>query len=285
MFCYDESMKKRIVCAGFALALCACQSAAVSETVSETVNAPAAEENGMKIAIDTQYGGFALRFEAPENTYETEITLCKEDGSSFEISPLISESGGYYNLYDLCAYVASSNEWYDTMRVSAKAKNAAKEVIAEALSEPFSVKDYFVEEETRTVSARQPRIFSYAAESHMYMPEYQNEMTHCTIVFDDDEVTLSGVYYGSSGRRKEIESTLSKEETDQLLQYIEAGQLVRKRVRDPSFIILDESTPASFHLTLADGDRLEDRWYDFSIEKSRQDELLAFLTELCAKRA
>lgn len=285
MFCYDESMKKRMVCAGFTLLLCACQSGTVSPTENETVNTPASEENGMNIAIDTQYGGFALRFEPPENTYETEITLCKEDGSGFEISPAISESGGYYNLYDLCAYVASSNEWYDTMRVSAKAKNAAGEIIAEMMSDPFQVTDYFVKEETRSIEGRMPRIFSYATESHMYVPEYQNEMTHCTIVFDDDEVTLSGVYYGSNGRRKEIESVLSKKEADQLLQYIQAGELVRKRVRDPSFIILDESTPASFHLTLADGDRMEDRWYDFTIEKSQQDELLAFLTELCAKKA
>ena len=285
MICYDGFMRNRIVCAGFALLLCACQSGIVSETVSETVNEPASGENGMNIAIDTQYGGFAVRFEAPENTYETEITLCKEDGSGFETSPAISESGSYYNLYDLCAYVAASNDWYETMRISAKAKNAAGEVIAETLSEPFDVKDYFVKEETRSIDGRQPRIFSYAAESHMYVPEYQNEMTHCTAVFDDDTVTLSGVYYNAKGKRKEIEGSLNKEEADQLLKYIEAGQLVRKRVRDPSFIILDESTPASFHLTLADGDRLEDRWYDFAIEKSRQDELLAFLTELCAKRA
>ena len=285
MFCYDEFMKKTIVCAGFALLLCACQSKTADGTVSETVNSPASEENSMKITIDTQYGGFALRFETPENTAETEITLCKEDGSGFAISPKITESGGYYNLYDLCAYVAASNEWYDTMRVSAKAKNAAGEVIEEMMSDPFQVTDYFVKEETRNVSDRKPRIFSYAAESHMYVPGYQNEMTHCTVVFDEDEVTLSGVYYGSSGRRKEIESTLSKQEADQLLQYIEAGQLTRKRVRDPSFIIMDGSTPASFHLTLADGDMLEDRWYDFTIEKSRQDELLAFLTNLCAKRA
>lgn len=238
-------------------------------------------ENHETITIDTQYGGFRLRFNIPENAARTVLRAVRPDGSEFKESTEVQVSYDSYDLFDLVAYTAANNDWYEDMKIRLRHLDQQDQIIEEEYSEAFHVTDCFCKEETRSVNGREPYVFSYSSEGHMYIPERSDEIDACTAVFRNESTEFSAVYYDARGGRKEIERSLNKAETETLLDLIQSGQLIRKDVRDPAFEILDGSTPASYHLTLKDSDRLEERWYEFEIEKSRSDELMAFLLSLC----
>lgn len=235
----------------------------------------------MNVQIDTKFGGFMLRYGAPEGTAESLIRAVKADESDFQKITEVAGSPGSCDLWDLVAYSAQNNNWYEDMKIRVSCVDENGQLIAEDYSEAFAVTDYFCEEKTREIKGRKPHVFSFTNARMMYIPQYSDELDSLSVIFEDEGVRLNADYYDQSGKKKEIGRNLTQKETETLLCYLEEGQLVRKKVNDPSIMILDGGTPATYQLTLKDGDRLEERWYIFHIEKSRQDELMAFLLSLC----
>lgn len=262
---------KKITAALLLACTCACASEVQESSVKET---------DMNITIDTGYGGFRVCFSTPENSDHAEIECVREDRKPFLEKTTLSTDYDAYILYDLCAYTAVSNDWYGQMRVSVSFFDEKGKLIAKEYSDAFEVTDYFCEEETRSIEGREPYIFSFTSGQTSYKQTYQDDITSCTVIFDD-EVSFDAVYYDKNEKEHEISRNLTESEIRKLTEFLQSGMLVRKPVRDPSVIMLDGSTPAYYHLTLADSDSNEERWYLFEAEKDRQDELADFLKELC----
>lgn len=275
--CYYEIMKK-IICALMSVLLCAGCAGHTEETNEPDVSG---KENNMNIALDMQYGGVRLVFDMPDGARQAALSACRPDHSPFKVSTEITTDYDAYLVGDLTAYTAYANDYYGEMCIHVRYLDEAGKKISEGFSEVFKASDYYPPEETRSVKGRSPRIFSYTSESTMMQKTGTDMIEACSVIFDEDGASFSATWFDFRSNRKEIEKQLSDEQTAKLKELIESGELIRKKPSDPAIIMLDGTTPERYQCTFTDSSRAEENWYLFEAEKSRQEELMAFLKSLC----
>ncbi len=183
------------------------------------------------------------------------------------------------NGLDLLAYGAQENEYYDAACFKVEAmKRGSEDVLLEGQSEEVMISDFFPKEKEVGLKDKKITSFSYSARrSGMVYGMYFGELQSFDLNIDEDKVSCYGSYV-KGDKLKEFEKTLKKEELEKLLALIEGGKLVRRSLRDPQLIVMDEDTPERITLSYEGMEDMYSRWYEF--EPADRDALLNLLLEI-----
>ncbi|MBR2669648.1 MAG: hypothetical protein IKE36_07655 [Solobacterium sp.] len=241
------------------------------------------EQNRLNPVIDTTYGGFALRWNNPDH-YPTRIILQKVNSDQTAKDLYTAETNhNYQQCWDIVGWAAQENDYYGDMRFLVQETDAQGKILKEEPTEVFACTDFFPEEKTKSISGQTVKYISYTAgqSSSMVAGYPAGTMSNCTVYHFRDEYTFSATYWKDNFTSKEIEKNLTEKDWNEVLQYLEGGQLIRKKIHDPDFIVLDGGHPESLQVHTEEMTRLDERFYEYELVKDKKEALLQWMTEKC----
>ncbi len=253
----------------------------VSEPAETEV--PMTDQNRLNPVIDTTYGGFALRWNNPDN-YPTRIILQRvEPDQSVQDLYTVETNHNYQQCWDIVGYAAQKHDYYGNMQFLLQETDAQGKILKEEPTEVFACTDFFPEEKTKSISGQTVKYISYTSgqSSSMIAGYPAGTMSNCTVYHFRDEYTFTATYWIKDFTSKEIEKKLTEKDWNEVLQYLEGGQLIRKKISDPDFIVLDGGHPECLQVNTEEMTRLEERFYDYEPEKDKKEALIQWMINKC----
>ena len=255
----------------------------VKESAPAETEVPMTDQDRLNPVIDTTYGGFALRWNNPDN-YPVRIILQRVDpDQSVQDLYTVETNHSYLQCWDIVGYAAQKNDYYGNMRFLLQETDAQGKILKEEPAEVFACTDFFPEEKTKSISGQTVKYISYTCgqSSSMTAGYPAGTMSNCTVYHFRDEYTFTATYWVKDFTSKEIEKKLTEKDWNEVLQYLEGGQLIRKKISDPDFVILDGGHPESLQVNTEEMTRLEERFYDYEPEKDKKEALIQWMTNKC----
>ena len=243
------------VCTAFALLPCTAY-----KNTGEQYMLNENEVSQINVELTDSAGNLHLRWEAPSQDTSVlyTVTAVSADNGSTEDLYHLDTNDTYMNVSEVSAFVCQEYGFRRELcfRVDAKIRD---QIIASGTSTSFDPSLYFPEKEElmigTDISPEEITGFDWKG-SGMMANDY-----FCYSFTLEDALHLYADWYDDNSDRKETDKNLPASDRTQLIEFLKNGKLVRTRIFDPSFVVLDGSSQ-TMSVTWNSMEE-KDRYYEF----------------------